>query len=308
LNPAKTTSNPRRGRHARSPAQIPLRGWKDILVRTWIEFNEDHILIIAGGVTFSILLAIFPALGAFVALYGLFGDVAQAPHQLAVLGVLLPSAAVSFIGDEMLRLSHARAQGLSLALAAGVVISLISANGAMKAIFVGMNVAYDTQERRGFFRLNLISLIFTLGLIAFLMAALVALGLGTAVSRLMDPDVAAAAKLGRWPALVAAFAAGLSLLYRFGPSRPKARWRWITWGGAAASLLWLITSLLFSLYVSRFAHYDRTYGPLGAALGVMLWSWLTVIIVLLGAELNAEIEQQVGAHDATGPANAPGKT
>jgi membrane protein len=124
----------------------------------------------------------------------------------------------------------------------------------------------------------------------------------------MDPDVVAAAKLGRWPALVAAFAAGLSLLYRFGPSRPKARWRWITWGGAAASLLWLITSLLFSLYVSRFAHYDRTYGPLGAALGVMLWSWLTVIIVLLGAELNAEIEQQVGAHDATGPANAPGKT
>ena len=284
-----------RGKGARHPGQIPSRGWRDILKRTFAEFNSDHITVIAGGVTFSVLLAIFPALAAFVGLYGLVANVDDIPGQLQTLAAVLPSDAVKFVGGEMTRLAHARHGGLSLALGFGLLLSFWSANGAMKSLFVGMNVAYEETERRGLIKLNLITLVFTLGLIVFFAVTVTALAADAVVARLVGPAAGAIVGLARWPLLLVAFGGGLSLLYRYGPSRRHARWRWVSWGSGAATVLWLAASLLFSLYTSKFSHYDRTYGSLGAVIGLMIWIWISAIIVLLGAELNAEIEHQVGS-------------
>ncbi len=289
-----------RGRSADSPAQIPLRGWKQVLARTWNEFNQDNISIIAGGVSFSILLAIFPALGAFVALYGLIGDVSDVPRQLQVLSALLPPDILTFAGQQMVRLAKARSGGLSLALIGGLVISFWSASGAMKALMVGMNVAYEEREKRGFVQFTLISLAFTLGLLIFAGMVLVALGAGSLVRAFLGEDVEFLVNVARWPVLFLAFAGCLSVLYRFGPSREMARWRWITWGSGGATVIWLVCSLAFSFYVGRFAHYDRTYGSLGAVIGLMVWIWLSVVIVLAGAEMNAELEHQTEIDSTTG--------
>lgn len=292
---------PGRGRGARHPGEIPARGWRDILRRTFAEFNADHITVIAGGVTFSVLLAIFPALAAFVALYGLVADVDTIPHQLEMLGAVLPSATVNFVGEQMTRLAHAKHGGLSLALIFGVLLSFWSANGAMKALFVGLNVAYEEKEKRGLIRLNIITLVFTFGLIVFFALTMAALAADAVVARFVGPGPGAIVSLARWPLLLVAFGGGIALLYRYGPSREHARWRWISWGSTAATVLWLAASLLFSLYTSKFSHYDKTYGSLGAVVGLMIWIWISAIIVLLGAELNGEIEQQSGVDTTTGP-------
>lgn len=279
---------------SRPPAPVPMRprAWRDILLRVWKDFNADHISIIAGGVTFSILLAIFPAIAAFVALYGLVGDVAAASKQLAVLAVLLPRDIIGFVGEEMTRLAGLRRGGLSLALVGGLAVSLWSANGAVRAMMVGLNIAYETTEKRGFLKLTLVSLAFTAGLIIFLLGSVVALGAGAIVAPFLGARVEWAINVARWPFLLVASAGGLCLLYRFGPCRPFARWRWITGGSAGATLLWLATSAAFSVYISHFAHLGRTYGPLATGIALMLWIWLSAIIVLAGAEFNSQIERQ----------------
>ena len=290
-----------RGRGARSPADIPARGWRDILRRTWAEFNGDHVTVIAGGVTFSVLLAIFPALAAFVAIYGLVADVNDIPKQLGALSAVLPSATIAFLGEQMTRLAQDRHGGLSLTLILGLLLSFWSANGAMKALFVGMNVAYEEREKRKFLKLNLVTLGFTFGLIVFFALTIAALAGDIVVARMVGPAAGRIVSFARWPVLLLAFGGGVAVLYRYGPSREHARWRWVTWGSAAATLLWIAASLLFSFYTSKFSHYDRTYGSLGAVVGLMIWIWLSAIIVLLGAELNGEIEQQSGVDTTTGP-------
>jgi membrane protein len=285
---------PGRGEGAHRPSQIPARGWRDILKRTFVAFAADHITVIAGGVTFSVLLAIFPALAAFVSLYGLVANVDDIPRQLQTLGAVLPSAAVMFVGAEMTRLAQARHGGLSLGLIFGVLLSVWSANGAMKALFVGLNVAYEETEQRGLVRLNLLTLVFTFGFMIFFAVTVAALAADAVVARLAGPTAGAIVAFARWPLLLVAFGGGLSLLYRYGASRSHARWRWVSWGSVAATALWLAASLAFSLYTSRFSHYNQTYGSLGAIVGLMIWIWISSIIVLLGAELNGEIERQVG--------------
>jgi membrane protein len=265
--------------------------WSDVARRAWAAFNNDNISIIAGGVTFSILLAIFPAMAAFVAIYGLVADVSQAPRQIAALAVLLPRDIMTLVGQEMMRLAGARGGGLSAALAAGVAISLWSANGAMRAMIVGLNAAYEARERRGFIKLTFVSFAFTLGLLVFLFTAAFAFGAASVAATVLGPGAARFIDLARWPILLLAAVGGLCLLYRFGPCRPFARWRWITWGSVAATLVWLAMSAAFSLYLARFANLGRTYGSLATIVALMLWIWSSAIIVLAGAELNSEIEK-----------------
>ena len=281
-----------RGRRARSPRQIPWKGWKDILIRTRKEIAQDNLTMIAAGVAFYVLLALFPGLGAFVALYGLFADVQDAQHHLAVLSVVLPGSALDFIGQQMIRLAAAQKGGLSLAFAVGLATSIWSANGAVKALMTGLNIAYEEEERRGFVRTTLVSLAFTVAMLLFGLLAIAVLGAGPALDAFFGQHAAVVFNLVSWPILLALTGAGLALLYHFGPSRDPARFQWVSWGSVAAMLLWLAVSALFSLYVGNFAHYDKTYGSLGAVVGFMMWSWLSSLIVLLGAELNAEIEHQ----------------
>ena len=280
-----------RGRGARSPAQIPARGWKDILIRTRREFTDDQIPMIAAGMAFYALLALFPTLGAMVALYGLFADVAQVREHLRLLAFMLPPAALTLIGDEMVRIAAARGQGLSFAFLFGFAAAVWSANGAVKALMTGLNVAYEQKETRGLLRRTATSLAFTLGLLVFGVAALGLTAAGTVIQTFAGARAATLFGWVTWPILLAGLTVALALIYRFGPSR-RAPWRWITWGSAVAIALWVAVSMAFSVYVGNFAHYDRTYGSLGAVVGFMTWAWLSGMVILAGAELNSEIERQ----------------
>ena len=297
---------PGRGRQARSPREIPARGWKDILLRTRTEFQEDQIPMIAAGVTFYTLLAFFPALGAFVALYGLFADATEAQRHLQLLAFMLPPDALKFIGEQMVRLAAGNEGGLSFAFVTGLLLSIWSANGAMKAMMTGLNIAYDETEKRNFIRKTATSLAFTIGFLLFVLAACVVLAVGPALETFVGQE---AATLFRWisyPLLLAGLGVGLAALYRYGPSRDRAQWRWISWGSAVAIVAWVAACAAFSIYVANFANYDKTYGPLGAVIGFMMWSWLSTVVILFGAELNAEIEHQTAYDTTVGPARPLG--
>jgi membrane protein len=279
-----------------SPLQIAAVDWRRILVRTKDEFFDDQVPMIAGGVAFFTLLAIFPALAAFVSLYGLFADIGTVQHHLHVLSFVLPASALKFFGEQMVRMAEAQKGGLSLTFAVGLATSIWSGNGAMKALMTGLNIAYEVHDKRSFIRKTLISMAFTLGLLVFGISSVGVLGAGPAVETYLGSHAALMVNLISWPLLVVGMGVGVALLYCYGPARSPPRLQWITPGSVAAMVLWLAMSALFSLYVGNFAHYDKTYGPLGAAVGFMMWSWLSYVVILVGAELNSEVEAQTAAN------------
>lgn len=306
--PPDAPLEPGRGREAEAPTEIPAVGWKDVLWRTAREYGEDNISAVAGGIAFCGVTAIFPAMAAFVSLYGLFADVTTARDHLAVLTGIVPADALTLIGDQMVRIADQASGSLSLTFVFTLLLSVWSANAGMKALFAGLNVAYDEREKRGFVKFNLITLAFTLGMVLFMaLAAAAVVALPVVMSFLrIDPALAALSML-RWPLLLAMTMLGLSVIYRFGPSRAKAKWRWVSVGGAVGAVLWLLGSLIFSWYLANFANYNATYGSLGAVFGFLSWIWLSSVIVLLGAELNAEIEHQTAVDSTTGPAAPMGE-
>lgn len=290
-----------RGRAAAAPSEIPSRGWKDVLARVYDDINQHRILAIAAGVTFYALLAIFPAIAAFVAIYGLVADPSTISGHLQALSGFLPAEGLSIIGDQIRRVAAQGATKLGLASVIGLLFSLWSANAGMKAIFDALNVVYQEEEKRGFFKLNAISLGFTLAGMALL-----ALSLGAMVilPRALDavglPALETWTSWLRWPALVIVIAVATSVVYRYGPSRDRAQWRWVSWGAAFAAIFWLIASLLFSWYAANLGKFNETYGSLGAAIGFMLWLWVSAIVLLIGAELDAELEHQTAKDTTTG--------
>lgn len=288
---------PGRGRDAEHPAQIPPRGWLDIAWRTVKEIGDDRLPAVAGGVTFYTLLAIFPGVGVFVSLYGLVADVQQAQEQFVGLVGILPSEFIGIVGDQMMRLATAPAQNLSLAFVVTSILAVWSASSGVKALIDGLNIAYDEDEKRGFVRVSLLALGATLSLLLFI--ALLALLLVAAPA--LAPGEAPFTAAARWLTALVLTTGLISLLYRFGPSRAPPRWPWVTWGSATAALLWMLGSLGFSAYVANIGHYDRTYGPLGAVIAFMVWIWFSVLVILIGAELNAEIEHQTAVDSTTGP-------
>ncbi len=298
---AAETAEPGRGRSARSPAEIPLKGWKDIIWRAWTEFNRDNITQVAGGVAFFGLLAIFPAIAAFVSLYGLFFDVATARKQLDVLAGVMPADALNLVGDQMIRLAAAHHSGLGVAFVVGLLVSIWSANAGMKALFVGLNIAFEEKEKRGLIKLNLVSLGFTFGALIFLVVALAGIVVVPAVLAFVG-YTGGIMPILRWPILAFGAIAAITVLYRYGPSRQHERLHWVSSGSVIAAVLWLCVSLLFSLYVAHFGSYDKTYGSLGAVVGFMSWMWVSTIVVLFGAELNSEIEHQTAVDTTTGAA------
>jgi membrane protein len=294
-------TQPERGRHATTPSEIPASGWKDIAVRVYLEFLKDRVLAVAAGVTFYTLLALFPGIAALVTLYGLFADASVINEHLAQLHAVLPSGAVEIIGDQVKRIAAKPSGTLGLTFFTSLLVSIWSANAAMKAMFDALNVVYEEEEKRNFFFLNLRSLTFTVGALIFIIIALNAIVVVPVVLNFLGfgSEAWLIAAL-RWPALLIVILGTLSVLYRFGPSREYARWRWVGVGSLIAGLLWLIASLLFSWYVSNFGTYNETYGSLGAVIGFMTWIWISSTIVLLGGEINAEIEHQTGRDTTTG--------
>jgi membrane protein len=297
-----------RGRSANTPSEIPAKGWKDILWRVYHNIPEHRVISIAAGVTFYVLLAIFPGIAALVAIYGLFADPASIGQHLNDLSGLLPGGATEVVGDQLTRLTSQPRSQLGFALFFGVAISLWSANAGMKALFDALNIVYSERESRSFIRLNIISLAFTLSAIVFMMVALSAIAvLPSALGHLgLSGATEWLITIGKWPLLLAVIAFGIALIYRYAPSREKPKWRWVTWGSALAAVVWLVTSILFSWYASHFGSYNKTYGSLGGAIGFMTWMWISFVVILIGAELDAEMEHQTAYDTTTGPAKPLG--
>jgi membrane protein len=299
----RRATEPGRGRQATTPTRIPWRGWKDILWRTYEQISADRLLLIAGGVVFYGLLAMVPAITALVSLYGLFASAATINAQLGFLADVMPASAYQLIGDQVVRIAQHSDGNLTLAFVVGLGVALWSANAGMKAIFDALNIVYDEDEKRSFLKLNLISLAFTLAaILAFILilSAVVIVPLVLTFLGVAAQQQAALLLLLRWPVLLVLVMLALALLYRYGPSREHAKWRWLTVGSAFAAVSWIAVSLLFSWYLSNFADYNATYGSLGAVIGLMMWMWISTAVVLIGAELNSEIEHQTARDSTTG--------
>jgi membrane protein len=291
-----------RGRHASHPLQIPWTGWKDVLWRTYAEMQSDRLLSIAGGVAFFILLSIFPAITALISAYGRFFNAATVTNNISLLHDVVPANMLDIIHEQANRIASNSGRALNIGIVAGILVSLWSAMSGVKAMIDALNVIYEQKEGRNFIKLNLVALAFTLAGFATLLLAIAAVvvlplllasvGLGGLTETLT--------RLVRWPVLLLVLLVGLTLLYRYGPDRRAARWQWVSVGSVLASVTWIVASYLFSWYLASFANYNATYGSLGAVAGLMVWLWLSTIVVLLGAELNAEIEHQTACDSTVG--------
>jgi membrane protein len=296
-----------RGRHAKRPSEIPKRGWKDILWRVYGGLGEDRILMNAAGVTFYALLALFPTIAAFVSIYGLFADPSRIADQLDTLAGLLPGGGMEVIRDQLTRVASQSNGSLTLGVIIGLLVSLWSANGGMKALFDALNVVYGEQEKRSFLRLNATTLTFTLAMLCFAIVAIAAIVAVPVILNALPDVLGTVVNWARWPVMAALIAVVLALIYRYGPSRDEPQWRWITWGSVFAAVGWLVFSAAFSFYAANFGTFNKTYGSLGAVIGFMLWIWLSVTVILLGGKLNAEIEHQTARDTTEGEPKPLGK-
>jgi len=298
----RSQSETGRGRSAETPSEIPASGWKDILLRVYRGISENRILLVAAGVTFYALLAIFPGIAALISIFGLFADPASVANHLDTIANVAPGGAIDLLREEMTRLASQGGTTLGVSFLVSLAISLWTANSGVKAIFDALNIVYGEDEKRSFLKLNAITLSVTLGIVVFILLTLAAIvAVPVALTYIPLPGVTAlVVKIGRWPILFALVTTALAVLYKYGPSRTEPRWRWITWGSVSAAIVWLAASALFSWYVASFGSYNKTYGSLGAVIGFMTWIWISIIVVLVGAKLNAEMEHQTVHESTTG--------
>lgn len=298
---ASGAPDPEHGREAEKPASIPPRGWIDILWRTKQQVTQDALSIVAAGVAFYAFLAAIPALAALLALYAFFSEPSQVQEHIRGLEGIIPGEVLPMLEEQTTRMASAESgAGWGAILAIGV--ALYGASRGIKGLILGLNVAYHEEDRRNFFRLTGLSILMTLiaivggvllfGLVAVLPGVLNFLGLGDVLDGLL--------RLLRWPLLLAIFLTLLALMYRFGPFRSNPQWRWASPGAILSTVLWAIGSVGFSIYVSHFGNYNKTYGALGAVVIFMLWLYLSAFVILLGAELNREMERQTRSDTTTG--------
>jgi membrane protein len=266
--------------------------WKAVFVGVYHGFNDDRIMAIAGGVVFYALLAIFPAITAFVSLYGVFADPGTVAGHLALVQELLPTGAYAIFQDQADRAAESGAARLGLTSLIALLFAIWSANTGTKAIMDALNVVYNQTETRSFLKFNLVSMVLTLGTMATLMLALGAVVVLPLLLAAFGVDSIGNFELLRWPLLLALILTGLAVLYRYGPSRKQPHWAWFSVGALAAAAGWIATSALLSWYLSNFANYNAIYGSLGAVVGLMMWMWVSAIVVLMGAELDAQIAQR----------------
>ncbi|WP_109119341.1 YihY/virulence factor BrkB family protein [Azospirillum sp. TSO22-1] len=295
-----------RGRTADTPEQIPAKGWKDILWRVWEEQSEDNISMIAAGVAYYAILALFPAIAAAVSIYGLVADAGSIERQFDTLAGFLPGDALKVLKDQAHMVASQPSGGLSIGVVVGLLFTLWSASRGVNALIGALNIAYEEREKRGYVKLALLSVVLTLGGILFLIVTLAVVVVVPTILNLvpLGPVWEWAVSLARWPILAVAILAALAVLYRYAPSRNEPKWRWVTWGSVAAGGIWLLGSIGFSIYVSNFGNYNEAYGSVGAVVILLLWLNLTAYAILLGAELNAEMEHQT-AKDTTDAPDKP---
>lgn len=283
-----------RGRDAEHPGQIPPSGWKDILWRAWSEVSEQNLFLIAGGVTYAILLALFPGLAALVSLYGLAFDAVQIEQQMGALSGVLPEQTQELLAQQLHSLVAASSGALGVGAVAGLLLALWSASRGMSGLITALNIAYEEKESRGFFKLNLIALGLTFGLLAGGVLVIALVAILPAIVQLVPIGAGTRWLLFvvQWPVLIVLVMLGLAFLYRYAPDRDKAQWGWVSPGAIAATILWIVASIGFTIYVANFNSYDKTYGSLGGVVILLTWLYLSSLMVLLGAVINAQAERQ----------------
>lgn len=301
-------AEPGRGRMAPAPHRIPAKGWRDVAWRTYREIGRDKLPSVAAGVTFYTLLALFPALGVFVSLYGIFADLNAVNEQLEDLATVFPADVINIMADQMTLLATRPPASLSLAFIISLLLSVWSANAGMKALFNGLNIAYDEEEKRNIVKLTALTYFFTFGALLFLVVMTAILIAAPLALEWLGLHALAAIWIPlRWLCLWGIATIAFAIIYRYAPCRARARWRWVSLGALMAAGFWLLGSLGFSWYLNNVAHFDATYGSLGAVVAFMSWIWFSVMVVLVGAELNAEVEHQTALDSTTGPAMPMGE-
>ncbi len=304
--PQAQSAHSDRGRSATAPSQIPAAGWKDVLSRVKSEMGEDNVSIVAAGVAFYGLMALAPAIAALVSIYGLFVSPSDIQSQFSNLAGIMPEGARQLLIDQVARIAATSDTNLTITAAGSLLLALLSSMKGAKALITAANIAYDEREHRGFVKLNVAALLLTLGATLFVILALALIaGFPIVIGHLPLPQgVKSMLSLLRWPVMAVLLIVGLAVVYRYAPHREDPKWRWVTWGSVLSAVLWIIGSILFSLYVSKFASYNETYGSLSAVVVLLMWFYLSAYIVLLGAELNSEMEHQT-ARDSTTGGSAP---
>lgn len=289
--------------HARSPLAFGWADWRKIALRTARATNRDNVGVIAAGVAFFSLLAIFPLVSAALSVYGFFADPVTVQEQIQSFAGVIPSQAWMIVNDQISAVINAPPKGLGLGILASLVFAFYSAGAGIRAIMRAMNVAYGEEEDRSFAAFFALAASMTVGLVLFIGIALaVIVGVPALLSVLrLGGAVEVATRVTPWVLLVSLFAGACYILYRYGPSRRPAKKRWVMAGVIFASLSWVAISLAFSIFVANFETYNATYGSLGAVIILLVWFWLTAFVVIVGAELNSEMERQTAADTTRGP-------
>jgi membrane protein len=291
------------GREAERPSEIPPRGWFAVLKRVKAEVKEDNVTLLAAGVAFYAMLAIFPAIIAVVTIYGMVADPAQVESQVGEFAKSLPSGADQLLTDQLQNVTGAGRQSLSIGLVVSLLAVLWSASSGVQGLVKGLNLVYDEQETRGFLKLRGLSLLLTLGAILVVVVAIALIAVFPAVvdDLALGKTGELAASIARWVVLALLVLVAVAVVYRYAPDRANPRWRWVSWGAVVALVLWLLGSIGFSWYVDNFGKYNQTYGALAGVIILLLWLFLSAFAVLLGAEFDAEIERQTARDTTTGP-------
>ena len=291
------------GRQADSPTEVPAAGWKDILQRTKQQVKEDNIPLLSAGVAFYIFIAIFPALIAAVTIYGLVSDPMEVEEQMASFTSALPADTAELLTEQIKGIAENSGGALGLGLLASLAGALFAASGGMQNLIKAINIAYDEEETRNFIKLRLVALAMTVALIAFLVVAVGLVAVLPVVLESIAPSGIAAfgVQVARWLGLFVFVTVCLAFLYRYAPDRDQPEFKWVGLGSIVATLLWVIGSAGFSFYVSRFGSYNETYGALAGVIVLLLWLFLTSFMILLGAEINSESEQQTEKDTTVGP-------
>jgi membrane protein len=290
------------GIHAEKPTQIPWRGWKQIVKRSWAENKADNMPIIAGGVAFFGFLSIFPALIALISIYGLVASPETVAEQVEELSAQLPDSAAELIGDQLEAIVANSGSALSISLVVSILAALWSASGGVGNLVTAINLAYDEVEARNFVKLKLLSLGLTLGAVLFVLVTFGLVAVVPAVIEALPLGVVGTvlAQIARWTLLLAVFSGSLAVLYRVAPDRDAPRFSWVSLGAVVVTVIWAAVSVAFAVYVDNFGSYDKTYGAIAGVIVLMLWLYLTCYLVLLGAEINSEAEHQTAQDTTTG--------
>lgn len=286
-----------------SPWRMSLADWKDVLARVWHEIDDDHVTVVAAGMAFFMLLAVLPLLTVLVSVYGLVADPVMVERQVSVLAALVPSSAWSVVNERLQLLIDQPSSVLGLGFLAGLAGSLWAVSSGANTLLQGVNIAYDERETRSYLALRWLALKLTVamvgfGVLAFGLVALLPLAMNAMGWQAGEQGIV---RILRWPIMLLAGLFGLAYVYRVAPNRTRPRWRWVSLGSGVATLLWLLGSALFSAYVDLAGNFDRSYGSAGGIVIFMLWLYVSALAVLLGAELNAELEHQTALDTTVGP-------